>query len=87
MAQGEFRFSDPPPGPQSFKRSADFFSPDSDKTSQDQPPSAPPPQSTPLPTPEIVSVTQLTRLIKLTLSDRLPAKIILEAEISNFKKR
>jgi len=32
------------------------------------------------------SVTQLTRLIKLTLSERLPASIVLTGEISNFKR-
>lgn len=32
------------------------------------------------------SVTQVTRLIKLTINDRLPAKILVEGEISNFKR-
>ncbi len=37
-------------------------------------------------TPKPFSVTQVTRLIKLTINDRLPAKIIVEGEISNFKR-
>ena len=36
--------------------------------------------------PHIYSVTQLTRLIKHALSDTLPQKVILEAEISNFRR-
>ncbi|MCH9021355.1 MAG: exodeoxyribonuclease VII large subunit, partial [Planctomycetes bacterium] len=35
--------------------------------------------------PKSYSVTQLTRLIKLTLSEHLPQKIIVEAELSNCK--
>lgn len=36
-------------------------------------------------TPKVYSVTQLSRLIKLTLDEHLPKTVLLEGEISNFK--
>jgi exodeoxyribonuclease VII large subunit len=36
--------------------------------------------------PVVYSVTQLTRLVKLTLNEHLPAKITVTGEISNFKR-
>jgi len=38
------------------------------------------------PLPRIYSITQLTRLIKITLAQHLPAKVVVEGEISNFKR-
>ena len=70
MAQGEFEFSDSAkPAPAT--------------------PVTPPPAKSKVaakkPVPDIFSVTQLTRLIKLTLSQNLPGKILLSGEISNYK--
>ena len=36
--------------------------------------------------PAVYSVTQLTRLVKLTLNEHLPGKITVTGEISNFKR-
>jgi len=38
------------------------------------------------PEPKVYSVTQLTRMVKLVLSEGLPGKIVLAGEISNYKR-
>ena len=70
MVQGEFDFS---------ARVGSVSSP---------PVSSPPARTettTQKPLPDIFTVTQLTRLIKLTLSQHLPDKILVSGEISNYK--
>jgi exodeoxyribonuclease VII large subunit len=59
-----------------------FFDREPDKVEQ-QPPAV---KKVAPPVPRPYTVTQLTRLIKLTLNQHLPDKITLEAEISNFKR-
>ncbi|MCP4711482.1 MAG: exodeoxyribonuclease VII large subunit [Planctomycetes bacterium] len=71
MAQGEFEFSD------STKKAP---------AKPVTPPPVKPKVAAKKPVPDIFTVTQLTRLIKLTLSQNLPGKILLSGEISNFKR-
>ncbi|MBN1765509.1 MAG: exodeoxyribonuclease VII large subunit [Sedimentisphaerales bacterium] len=98
MVQGEFKFSDLDDNSRRFTRQADFFE---QKTSKDAPVQPSPenktakkdmqradttsPAASEKNAPVVYSVTQLTRLIKFTLNDHLPGKIVLAGEISNFK--
>jgi exodeoxyribonuclease VII large subunit len=82
MSQGKFNFSDyHNRDAGGFNRSPDFFVRPSDSKPQSDKPS--PAVSVKKDT--VYTVTQLTRLIKHTLSDYLPGKIILAGEISNCK--
>lgn len=70
MVQGEFAFSDSAKPASSQSASS--------TTGRNQ-------ATVKKPVPDIFTVTQLTRLIKLTLSQNLPGKILLSGEISNYK--
>jgi exodeoxyribonuclease VII large subunit len=88
MIQGELPFFNFDGKPKGFSRQPDFFDPKkSDIAAQ---PSATSPQesdkkATANLLPDVYSVTQLTRMIRLALNEHLPAKIVLAGEISNCK--
>ncbi len=73
----------------SRRNQADLFfgEPFADAASADLPKADPPSAAEPsLALPQKFTVTQLTRLIKLILSDKLPGTLFVEGEISNFKR-
>jgi len=93
VTQRKFNFTDPDDEPLRFERLADFFGRDNAENSPsvEHPPteSATTKQQKPKPAKlpaNVYTVTQLTRLIKHTINDYLPAKITLTGEISNFKR-
>jgi len=73
MSQGEFSFTDSHRPAVSRKRKV-FQSRTAAKTTESEK------------IPVVYSVTQLTRLIKLTLNEHLPEKVTVTGEISNFKR-
>ena len=87
--QGEFLFSDMGDSPGGFARKSDFFT-------KPEPPKEPPPA--PLSrrkavdgakrekaAPDVLTVTQFVRVIKLALKEKIPSKVVLSGEISNCK--
>ena len=77
MAQGNYLFDDdrPPAQPSSRANTSRTAKPVAKKTKPRTDPTAK--------LPDVLTVTQLTRLIDLALNEHLPTKLILEAETSN----
>ena len=83
MNQGSFSFSDFDRKDDKLSYQADFF--DKKKPARKDFSVRPGRNAAASKTPVVYSVTQLTRMIKLTLNESLPGKIVLTGEISNYK--
>ncbi len=83
MNQGSFSFSDFDRKNDKLSYQADFF--DKKKPVHKDFSVRPDRKAASSKTPVVYSVTQLTRMIKLTLNESLPGKIVLAGEISNYK--
>jgi len=84
MPQGKFDFTDDNTTPGGFYRRADFFSADREqKGRKDDPVNFPPPVS---PKPKTYTISQITRMIKFALNEKLPGKWIVAGEVSNLKR-
>lgn len=81
MGQGEFKFPRPPAA-SAGKRPSVSRSTRAQRSTEPTPSNVPAPNKS-QPT-GVYSVTQLTRLIKLTLNAHLPGRIVVTGEISNF---
>jgi exodeoxyribonuclease VII large subunit len=83
MSQDEFQFSRPITPPDADRHTASKH-PEESLASSASAKNKIKPSGNKSKSPEVYTVTQLSRLIKLTLSTHLPGRIVLAGEISNF---